>query len=245
MIIKGGALLSDTRRFLEAWDLGLPPEENLCRISKRWLLGKTQARQRDVVEVLRRRFVDPGEEIIATLRVLLHDPTGFREACYYEAARTDALLASFAAGPLFTWYSGGQRQITVQDVDRWLVHDSRVPLWGVHTRRRVARGLLATLRDFGILNGAVGGRRKQIVAPHLSVRGFLYVAFRERSQRESARAVLEATAWRWYLITPEMVRGLFLEADRLGYVRFSEAGSITRVDWLLEDLREIADVVAS
>lgn len=238
-IVNGGALLADTRRFLEAWDPNLRPEANLLRIAEEGRLGKTQARHRAVLAILRRRFVNAGGKVITALRRLSHDPAAFRQACYYEAARTDGLLAAFAGGPLLMWYAEGRRQLDVDDVERWLVSDQRVPRWGLQTRKRVARGLLATLRDFGILDGTVRGRRKRIASPHLSMRAFLYVALREKSRRHSSRAILESPAWRWYLLTPAMVRSLFLEADRLGYLRFVQAGSIARIDWLVDNLEEM------
>lgn len=244
-IIKGGALLADTRRFLEAWDPDLSPQANLKRITEQAQLGKTQVRQRDVLAILRRRFVEAGPVVIRALQSLLRDRVAFREACYYEAARTDALLAKFASGPLYAWYSEGRRVVDVEDVGRWLDHDKCVPQWGAYTRKRVARGLISALRDFGLLEGPVRSPRKRILAPHLSMLGFLYIALRERDLRGSSRAILQSGVWRWYLLTPEMVRRLFLEADRLGYLRFMEAGSIARIDWLLKGLEEFAHVSAS
>ena len=243
-IIKGGALLPDTRRLLEAWDADLPPQANLKRITEQCQLGRTQVRQRDVLAILRRRFVEAGADVIPALRSLLHEPAAFQEACYYEAARTDDLLAEFAAGPLFKWHHEGKRVLDTEEVVGWLASDERVPPWGPQTRRRVAQGLISALRDFGLLEGAVGGARKRIPVPHLSSRGFLYVALRERSRRDSARAVLESKVWRWFLLAPEAVRRLFLEADRRGYLRFAEAGRIVRIDWLVRDLKEFAHGVA-
>jgi hypothetical protein len=242
-IIKGGALLSESRRFLEAWQPDRTPEENLARIAARRALGKTQVRQNAVLGILRRRFLEAGPEVVSSLRRLVQNPVAFREACYYEATRTDELLAAFAEGPLFALYRAGQREVDVNDVNRWLATDARVPRWNAETRERVAQGLLATLRDFGILEGAVRGRRKRISPPHLSSQGFCYVALRERNRHRSARSVLQAPLWRRYLLTAEAVRRLFLDADRLGCLRFAEAGSMVRVDWLITSLEEIPDVI--
>jgi hypothetical protein len=242
-IIKGGALLADSLRFIEAWNPDLRPEENLVRFAADRVLAKTQIRQKVVLDILRRRFLDPGTGVVGALRRLMQDPTGFREACYYEATRTDELLAAFAEGPLFAWYEAGRREVSLDDVGRWLASDARVPRWNMQTRLRVARGLLATVRDFGILRGAARGRRKQIAPPRLSIRGFIYVALRERNQSNSDRALINSSVWRRYLLSTDDVRHLFREADRLGYLRFAEVGSMVRVDWLVKDLEEIPDVV--
>lgn len=245
-IIKGGALLEDTRRLLEVWDPDLDVPENIHRILASGGLAKSGARQEDVLAPLRRRFLEAGPEVVRALRTLTADPRAFREACYYEAARSDELLAAFAAGPLYERYwQDGRPELSVDDAVRWLRADARTPAWGEKTRRRVAQGLLSALRDFGILEGARGGRRKRILPPHLSMRGFTYVALRERARQASDRAVLRAPSWRWYLLSDEAVRHRFLEADRLGVLRFSEAGSVLRIDWLIQRLQEVTRVPAA
>jgi hypothetical protein len=242
-IIKGGALLYDTRRFLEAWDQKLGPEENLDRLRRSGALGKRSGkRSADVLAVLRQRFVEPDGTVIATLRLLLGDPRAFREACYYEAARAHALLAAFVEEALFAWQQAGRTQVTVADAVAWLGSGDRTPSWTEPTRLRVAQGLFSALRDFGLLEGAV---RKRIAPPRLSMRGFAYVAVRERDQHRSGRSLLQAAVWRRYLLAPEHVRALFLEADRLKVLRFAEAGTAIRIDWLIANLEEVPRVVAA
>ncbi|HXF72497.1 MAG TPA: BrxA family protein [Actinomycetota bacterium] len=245
-IIKGGALLEDTKRLLELWDPEEDEPRNLRRILGSGGLAKSGARQEDLLAVLRRRYVEGGPHVIRTLKVIAHDPRAFREACYYETCRTDDLLAAFAAGPLFGRYWGdGRNDLAVDDVTRWLRSELGVPGWGEYTTRRVARGILSALRDFGILEGAKGGRRKRILPPHLSMRGFAYVALRERGRLPSDRALLASPAWRWYLLDEAALRRLFLEADRHGILRYSEAGSVVRVDWVVRDLEEVGRVPAA
>jgi hypothetical protein len=193
-----------------------------------------------VLCILGRRLVEPGEEVIGTLRLLMNDARAFREACYYEAARADALLGAFAAEALFGWHQAGRSEVTVADSVGLL--GGRTPSWTEPTRTRVAQGLLSALRDFGVLEGAV---RKRIAPARLSMRGFAYVAVRERGRHPSGRSLLQAPVWRRYLLPPEQVRSLFLEADRLKVLRFAEAGTAIRIDWLIESLEEVPRVVAA
>ena len=239
-IIKGGALLAETRRLLDVWNEDV--EGTLSRLHASETFGKTRARQKDILMVLRRRFLDVGYEVAEALKRLANDPTAFRQACYYEAARTDGLLSAFAAGPLFSWYRQGHREVSTADVVSWLGTDSRSRVWNPRTRERVARGLLSTLRDFGLLEGTVRGRCKRIRVPQLSLRAFSYIALREGPHCSSDRAILQAPVWRWFLLDEQAVRKLFLEADRAGALRFSEAGRLLRVDWLVQDLEEAVDV---
>jgi hypothetical protein len=241
-IIKGGALLDDTRRFLEAWDCQRCPADNLEHIRHGGVLGKrSHSRAAAVLAVLRRRFVEAGPEVIPTLRLLPGDARAFREACYYEAACSDPLLGAFAAEALFASSRAGRQEVTAAEADAWLSENQRTS-WAPPTRLRVAQGLLSALRDFGILEGAA---RKRLAAPRLSMRGFAYVAVRERDRHESARALLQAPVWRRFLLDDEQVRLLLREADRLKLLRFAEAGSAIRIDWLIARLEEVPHVVAA
>jgi hypothetical protein len=245
-IIKGGALLEDTRRLLEAWDSGKDGSYNLRRIEDSRALAKSSSRQGDILKALRRRYLAGGPHVVQALKLLAEDPRAFREACYYETCRAEDLLAAFAGGALFTWYwQDGRREVVVGDVTRWLRSEAGVGGWGEYTARRVAQGLLSTLRDFGILDGVKGGQRKRILPPHLSIRGFAYVALREKERTGSDRAVVSSYVWRWYLLDDATVRNLFLDADRQGILRYWEAGSVVRIDWLVRDLEEVARVVAA
>lgn len=237
-IIKGGALLEDSRRFVEAWDSELDDDANLALIAERNLLAKPSAsRAEDVIAVLRRRFLTEDGRIIGTLRVLARNPRAFRDACFYEASRDDELLGFFASELLFERWHAGMLDVGPRRVIEWL--DQLAVPWATATRKRVAEGLLAAGRDFGLLDGAV---HKTIAGPSITLVGFAYAAMRERAIRGSSRALVDAPAWRRFLLTQDHVETLFREADRHKVLRFLEAGSTVRIDWLVEDLREVADV---
>jgi hypothetical protein len=237
-IIKGGALLEDSRRLVEAWEPAVDTGDNLERILDENLLAKpSRTRAADVLAILRRRFLRDGPEVVESLRSLASTARPFRDACFYEAARDDEALAAFAGEALFEWRRTDRRQVDPADVDAWLTE--RVGGWSPATRQRVAEGLLAAGRDFGLLDGVV---HKRIQPPALSLAGFAYVALRERSVRGSSRALLDSPVWRRYLLDDHDVRALFHQADRHKILRLSEAGTMVRIDWLVDDLREVAGV---
>jgi hypothetical protein len=243
---KGGALLDDTRRLVEAWDRSLDADANLRDVAHGNLLGKTsRARTDDVLlRILKPRFVEPGPQVIGALATLLEHPTSFVEACYYEASRDDALLAAFAEGPLFDWYEQGRTGVATEDVKGWLAElgrAGRAPAWSENVLTKVARGLLAALRDFRVLQG---GARKEYAVPRMSPRGFAYVAFREHEQGASSRALFTTRVWRRWLLDAARVAELFDQAERMGVLRFSQAGSAVRVDWRVGSLEEVARAAA-
>ena len=180
-IIKGGALLDESRLFVERWDPTKSEAENLAEFRTGNLLGKrSRARTEDAVAILRQRLVGPGPQVIDALKQLTTEAEAFRDACYYEAARNDDLLAYVAGRVLAEMWGRGRTQVTVEDVDRALLADppsATLRNWGEATRRRVIHGVLSSLRDFGVLEGQVN---KRIANPHMSFGGFVYVLGRLR-----------------------------------------------------------------
>lgn len=245
-IQKGGALLADARRLVEIWDLRVDASANMNRVVQENLLAKTsRARTQDVLNrILRPRLVDPGPHVIAALKELVNVPRGFVDAYYFEATRADQLLAAFSEGPLFGWWEDGRLAVDVDLVVGWLGRTATqgdLPVWTDSVRRKVARGLLAAVRDFGILVGRV---RKEFSKPSISLAGFGYVAYRLHESGESSRALLGSRVWRRWLLDNDRVTQMFNEAARSGLLHYSSAGSAVRVDWIQSSLSEVVRAVA-
>jgi hypothetical protein len=245
-IQKGGAMLDDTRRVIEVWDDEVDPATNMRRIGEANLLGKaSRKRANDVLlRIIGPRYVSPGPEVIPALRSLRDNPKAFREACFYETARDEQLLAAFAQGPIFDWYAEGRIGVTVEEGRGWLEslrRNGELPEWTDTVRTKVARGLLAALRDFGVLKGAV---RKEFNPPGMTAMGFAYVAYREYQRGTSARALVESTIWRRWLLDARWVNDLLTQVDRLGLLHYARAGSAVRIDWRAGNLAEVVRAAA-
>lgn len=248
-ILKAGAALDDTRRVVEFWDTGAAAEENLQRIADENPLGKkSRTRLDDLLDrAITPRFIEPGPHIVPALKALLPDHRAFTEACYFETARADSLLAAFAAGPVWTWWHVGKTTVSSSDVGAWLedqAKEGKTPMWSPGVRERSAQGLLSALRDFGVLRGVHGSPRKEIGSPAMSARGFAYAAWREHELGASSRALVTSATWRRWLLDAEAVSAMFDRVARLGLLRFSSAGSVVRIDWLAKSLAEVTDAAA-
>jgi hypothetical protein len=101
--------------------------------------------------------------------------------------------------------------------------------------------LLAALRDFGVLKGAV---RKEFNPPGMTAMGFAYVAYREYQRGTSARALVESTIWRRWLLDARWVNDLLTQVDRLGLLHYARAGSAVRIDWRAGNLAEVVRAAA-
>lgn len=248
-ISKRGALLDDTRQFVSLWDDDLSSAANLSLFNEQNLLGlPSRSRAADVtMYALRPRFVDPGEDVVPALRVLRGNPAAFSDACYFEAARADPLLAAFAEGPLVRWHEEGRLGVTSDLTEQWLGElekAEKIPAWSSSLKRRVAQGLLATLRDFGRLEGATKSPNKEIAGPGISDGGFAYVAYRLHQFGESSRGLQSSPVWKRWLLDIRRIDQHMHRLAAQGLLYYARAGSSLRIDWRASGLVEVARAVA-
>lgn len=244
-IMKVGAHIDDTRALVHAWDPTVDDGVNVERIVDSNLLGlPSRSRAHDVMtRALRPRFIAPEAGIIDALGVLSTNAEAFRDACYYEMARVDGLVAAFMTEQVQEWWDDGRVAIDSGDARRWidkLGADGRVPEWSPNIRERVARSLLAALRDVGRLVGVQSSPRKEIARPGITTGGFAYTAFRLHQQGASSRALISSPSWKLWLLDASRVEEQMQRLASLGIVYYSAAGSTRRIDWRAETLAEVA-----
>ncbi len=243
-IIKGGALLEESRRLLESWDDADTAAANLRRVLVRNVLGKrSQKRAEDALSILRQRWVDPGADVIPAARLLTMSAETFGDVCLFEAARNDDLLAHVAGEVLGQLALRGSVRVSLDDVEAALLVGppaSVVARWSSATRTRVIHGVLSTLRDLGRLQGRAV---KHLARPGITPAGFVYVIGRLRYSGLSSHGILNDSSWTWWRLSADDVRAQLLEADRNDVLRYSDAGSTVRLDWRKDGLVEMVHAV--
>ncbi len=241
-LLKGSALLPQMRALVRLWHEDANPSQMIAHVEQHHLLGTLSHRR--VSDIVKKvfvpryvrgnpanawRYLRPFEDVGAPLPVI-------RPLYYLYAARAEAVMGDFVRLVLFERYTAGLTTVQVEDVLRFIaeaVADGRIAEpWSDSVRIGVATHLLAALRDFGILQGRA---RKRIAAPYLPVLPFAHVAFLLAQERHGA-AVFDHPDWRLFLLRPETVERLFVEADRDGLLHYNAAGSIVRIDFPEEDL---------
>jgi hypothetical protein len=139
----------------------------------------------------------------------------------------------------------GRTDVAAADIERvvsrWVEEGRSSGPWSEGTVRRVAQGLAATLRDFGVLRGAV---RKRLVCPHLPVEAFAYVALCLRQRQPSGDRLVGDPEWGLFLLARPAVERLFLEAHQRRLLEYQAAGSVVRVSFPTESIEEYARVIA-
>jgi len=247
-IIKASALIPDTKTLLATWDLSLSVDENLQRARRENIFGKaSRSRVEDILAIFRQRYLTNGS-VLRALVALTHSilpSEALDRILYFHAAQADALLHDTVTDMIWPMYEEGYRDLLIEDVQRtvgeWAAQGKTTSPWGDATVRRVAQGLVATLRDFGVLEGKAN---KRITSPYLPVEAFAYIAFALAQQEPSGERLLEHKSWRLYFLRPHKVERLFMEAHQCHLLHFQAAGSVIRLEFPADFLEAYAHAIA-
>ncbi len=217
-IIKAGALISDTKTLLAHWDTTASVAENINRVQRENLLGKvSRSRVGDILVILRQRYLSE-EPVTRALVTLVHGKfpaPALERLLYFHSARADRLLRDAVTDILMPMQARGLRDINVQNFQRSLarqaMEETAAGRWSDSTLTRISRGLLSTLRDFGILQGAVN---KRIAPAFLPVTAFSYILFYLRQHQPSGAKLIELPDWKLFFLSQDGVERLLFEAHQ-------------------------------
>jgi len=247
-IIKAGALLDDTKTLLSHWDVTASVPENLDRIRRENVFGKaSRSRVEDILAIFRQRYLTEAE-VTKALVVLVKNrlpAASLDRVLYFHAARADRLLHDTVTEVLMPKQAQGITEIDLGELQRavgkWVESGLTTRAWSENTTVRVAQGLLATLRDFGVLQGAIN---KRIAPAYLPVTAFAYIAFYLKQHQPSGAKLLEHPDWKLFFLNREGVERFFFEANQHGLLEYHAAGTVTRLTFPASTLEEYANVLA-
>jgi hypothetical protein len=247
-IIKAGALLPDTKTLLSCWNLSETVPANLKRLQEENVFGKaSRSRVEDIVAIFRQRYL--GEpSVTAALVTLVTErlpAAALDRILFFHAANADRLLHDVVIEWLAPRQRDGAIDIDIAEVRRLLRHwgtqGKTKGQWSEETTSRVAKGLLSTLRDFGMLQGAV---HKRIAPAYVPVTAFAYVLFYLKLHQPSGAKLVEHPDWRLFFLPSEGVERFIFEAHQRGLLEYHAAGSVTRLNFPVTTLEEYAHVLA-
>lgn len=247
-IIKAGALLDDTKTLLSHWDVTASVPENLDRIRRENVFGKaSRSRVEDILAIFRQRYLTEAE-VTKALVVLVKNrlPTASLDrVLYFHAARADRLLHDTVTEVLMAKQAQGITEIDLCELQKalgkWVENGLTTGAWSENTTVRVAQGLLSTLRDFGVMQGAIN---KRIAPAYFPVTAFAYIAFYLKQHQPSGAKLLEHPDWKLFFLNQESVERFFFEANQHGLLEYHAAGSVTRLTFPASTLEEYANVLA-
>ena len=247
-IIKAGALIGDTKTLLSYWDVAAPVAENLDRMQRENLFGKaSRSRVEDILAIFRQRYLTE-ESVTKALVALVRGqfpPAALDRLLYFHSARADPLLHDAVTEILVPRHERGLVDISVQDFQRslaeWVEAGKTTGHWSEATITRIAQGLLATLRDFGVLQGAVNKKIAPLLFP---TEAFAYIVFYLKQHQPSGAKLIELSDWKLFFLTREGVERFLFEAHQRDWLEYHVAGNVTRLTFPADTLEAYAHVLA-
>ena len=246
-IFKAGALIPDTLELLLNWDEEMPVAANLARLRERNVFNKsTRTRVKNILRIFRQRYLF-DESVGKSLAVLAKNnlpPDALKPIFYLFTACADDLLRDTVLIFLSSRRSSGRMHIDfgrpetrATGMDRQgRIKDN----WSDSTLAKVARGLLATLRDFGVLQGAAN---KSIAPIYLPVEAFAYIAFYLKTIDYSGELLVKNPLWGLFFLTPSEVERFLVQADQMQLLNYQAAGSVVRIDFPADTIEDYTDVI--
>ena len=246
-IIKASALIPDTRVLLLNWDFEQSIDANMQRAREDNLFAKaSRSRVSDILPIFRQRyFSEPN--IGAMLATVAEQPGHARtleRLLYFYAARADRLLHDTVTMFLAPRHASGFDELLPVDlrlhIQEWVNEGRMTTHWGASTVARVTQGLMATLRDFGVLEGRI---RKRIVSQTLPIEAFVLIATALAADGVRGDRLLVHPDWQLFFLDEPAVERLFMEAHQRHLLEYHAAGSTRRITFPSTDLVEVARAI--
>lgn len=246
-IIKGGALLQDTRTLLSAWDTIQSVNENLRRMRYQNLLGKSsRSRVEDILHIFRQRYLTEESVTRALVKFVNRQSNGntLDRILYYHSMRADSLLYNLVLDVLLPLWENGIQEVDIPDIEKylrkWVEEGKTSGTWGDYTIRRIAQGSLSAFRDFGVLQGA---KKKRIAPAYLSIQAFSYITFYLKQHQPSGAKLIDLNDWKLFFLSSDGVEHFLIEAHQRGLLEYHVAGSVIRLTFPVKSLEEYVDVL--
>jgi len=241
---KGGALLEDMRQLVRHWSEDPAKAQQHAGMRSNILNKETRSRLTDVYQrAFLPRFVNgpiPNAwRLVRALEDAGASAAVLRPVYYWITTTAEPLLGDFCREVLYPRQADARVGVDTALVLSWL-NDKGCP-WSPDVATRVARGLLAALRDFGILQGRA---RKRLADPAPPLRSFAFIAFCLRLLGTTSRELLVHRDWQLFLLSPEGVERLFLHAHQDRLLDYHAAGSVIQIHFPANSVEEYARVVA-
>jgi bacteriophage exclusion system BrxA-like protein len=216
-------LIGDTKTLLSHWDVRATVDENIKRIHRENVFGKdSRSRVEDILAIFRSRYLREGSvtKALATFVRKKFPPAALDRLLYFHSARADRLLHDVVTEVLFPMRQKGLMHVGVQDFQKplgcWVLEGKTIGKWSEATITRIAQGLLSTLRDFGVLEGAVN---KKIITAFFPIEAFAYIAFYLKQHQPSGAKLIELADWK---LGKQKFSFTRLDDARLLWVEFSD-----------------------
>jgi hypothetical protein len=248
---KGQGAVSETLTLLEYWEPGVGTDELTDRVMDAGALGRSTAtRTRDLTtRVFARRYLaDDGRpaRVLKDLQDRVSLSTLKQFMLVYTARQHD-ILHDFITEVYWPKYGAGAEQIGRDDARSFIeeAHAMGIvePGWSETMVVRVARYLVGTLADFGLLEEGRQSTRR-ITPYHVEDPLVTYLAHEIHFDGYNDNSILEHPDWGLFGLMQEDVVRQLEQVSSEGHFIVQYSGELLRISWQYESLGECLDAIA-
>jgi len=251
-IIKGSALLPETRTLLGHWQPGEKPSDFMARVQQQDLLGRaTDSRTKDIVrKVFTRRFLKPSDAPARVLKLIAEaklPPRTFTEMAFVYTCRENALLNDFTSQVYWEAVRRGRSTLGSDDIRELLseaLDGGRLERqWSEESTQRVASGVLNFLHDIGYLGKYRRGQR-EILSYRMSEEGAGCLAWQLHESGVTDSALPDHPDWMLFgMGRNDVIEKLEDLGEHRGLI-VQAAGSVVSITWKAKSFEEFLNVLA-
>lgn len=246
-LIKATALLSDTKALMGSWDLSKDSYQNLLNARQKNIFGNaSRSRVEDILHIFKQRYFE-NPQIGNALVMLVQAGVSAKwidPLLYYYSAQNDLTLRDIVLEVVNPRRQAGFSDIHLEHVLRklrdWGAEGKTTTAWGEDTLLHVAQHALASLRDFGILEGST---QKYLTPIALAIEPFTFIAFDLLQKNGSGDRVLHSTEWGLFNFKPNDVEENFIEAHQQKLCEYFAAGAVIRLEFSFQNYSELANAL--
>lgn len=233
-----GALIEEIFGIFSAVRRGLAPGDIRKAALEGQILRKSSFEtRRKIMDALGHRYCWPHSDwsvraLAAATEAGVQSPTFVSLAYLYYALR-DRLTHDFIVGPIWDRWASRSTAVAPADLLGFIgdlaEKEPHVKKWRESTRIRLARQILAALRDFGLLRGI---QRKQIRKPVVAPETVFHLLCVLLAEGAEGRDLVKARDWRLFLWSESEVAQALGELSQRRWVRFEKSGGSVMLELL-------------
>mgnify|MGYP006282960315 CR=1 FL=1 len=246
-----GAMIEELLQLVRAYNPAVPRQQWIEYIIETNLLGKGSRNwvREVVVGVFYPRLVSgriPNAwRDIRAMDDLRFDKTIIVAALYYHTMLYDQFIYDFTTTVVFQKYFAGTVYVSSHDVYDFISAqpDSHFnKKWSDYVKRRLSRGVVATLRDFGIMEGK---NTKKVTNYYLPIEAFIYISYLIGQRVKTGEKIVDHSDWKLFLLNNKLVERLFLDAHQQKLLSYHAAGAIIRIEFPYKNTEDLIHAVSS
>ena len=205
------ALLEETRLFLVTYDHYHDLDLTFKALLDTVLPQRSRTTRSIIVKIIKSRLVDwnPPDWVLQDLIAFAHESNfdALRAALLLHVPRQDHVLYDVVQQVIVPHQEKGENSVFLSDVqtflDTALEDHPEISHWSFETRLRQVRGILAALRDYGLLKGAVN---KSITLPAIPTHVVHHLIRLLKAEGVSQEQLAYHSDWQLWLWQPAQAK---------------------------------------